>query len=815
MSLAQDIRYAARRLRHRPLLAATTLLTLSVAIAANAIMFGIVDGLLLRPPAGVDSPDRVRRIYYTGTFDGRPYASDVTVYRVVEAMRRVDKFEAVAGMSGATWTLGLGPLAEAVQVSRVSGNYFALLGVRPEQGRFFAPGEDTVPRGANVAVISDAFWRHHLGASADALGRLLRLEGEEFTVIGVAPPGFVGVGPVASDMFVPISALATETIGPTWYSTPDAIWVSAIARLRPGATDAAANDEATSAYRRERASWNRGPRDSASRVALGSIIQSRSPAGVSVDGKVALWLMGVSVVVLLIACANVANILIARAIDRRREIAIRLAVGAGRTRIARELFAEAALLAGMSVIGALALTGLTGGIVRATLVSNDTVRGASVVDIRVLGATLAIAVGVTLATGLFPAWQATRAGILDALHGASRGIAGGHDRLRFTLLICQTALSALLVIGAGLFAKSLRNVAGRDIGVDWHHTGLVRMDLGRFGFQEPQVRATYAAAAARIARVPGVAAASVVGMTVPMRSATGMSVRVPGEPRIDLPGGGPYVASVTADFFQTTGTRVLRGRTFTPAEDRAPARVMVVNRIVADSYWPNADPIGRCVVLGDDGICTTVVGVVENVVLFSIIRDDRAMLYIPPMHPAAGPPAGLVFRTAGDPDASLAAIRHAIQALTPNMPFADIATFRQLVSGQLRTWQLGATMFAIYGAVALLIAAIGLHGVLAYWVSGRTREIGVRMALGARQGDVVRMVAARGALAVTSGLVLGAVAALAGSRLVAGMLYDTSPRDVGAYALAVLAVGTVAVLASIIPARRCARVDPVVALRAD
>ena len=815
MSFAQDVRYAARGLARRPALVATTTFSLSLAIAANSIMFGIVDRLLLRPPAGVASPGSVRRINFAEVSKGKITGGGTTTYRVITAMQSVPAFEAVAGVSGNAWTLGAGTDASSVQATVATGNYFRLLGVRPAMGRFFAPGEDSIPRGASVTVLSHDFWKNRMGEAEDVVGRVLQLEGKPFIVIGVAPPDFIGVDD-RTDLFVPISAVAPDQIGPEWYSASNSFWVKAIARLKPGVTGEAADAAATAAYRADLRNWPNNTRDSTSVVMLSSIAGARTLNGVNAQAKVSLWLMGVSVIVLLIACANVANILIARTLERRREIAVRLAMGVGSARLVRQLLTEAALLAGAAAIVGLGITAWGSGIVRASLLSSSELQGSAVFDLRILGFTLGVTILCTLAGGLVPALQAARTSVFESLKESGRGFAGGQNKVRFGLLVLQTALSVLLVIGAGLFVKSLRNVAGRDIGVDREHTALVMMNLRRFGFQPAQTAELFRSAAERVSRLPGVTNATLLTGTVPFRSGTARGYSVPGIAKLpNFPGGGPYQAGVMSDYFTTIGARVVRGRVFTRAEAETNSHVTLVNEIVAKAYWPDSDPIGKCIKYGRDTACSTVVGVVQNIVLFSVIRDDRAMLYVPLAHPSMGPASALIFRTTGDPELLVPAVRREVQSLAPNMPFVNISLFSSMVGGQLRTWRLGATMFSIYGGVALLIAAIGLYGVLAYWVSQRTREIGVRMALGAQQRDIVRLVVVQSGAAVLAGLLIGALTALAGSRWVADMLYETSPRDVTAYATAALAVGVIGVLASIVPARRSAAVDPVIALRAD
>jgi putative ABC transport system permease protein len=819
MSVIQDLRYAARGLARRPALTAVTTFALTVGIAANAVMFGVVDQLLLRPPPGVVAPDGVRRIYFQEMRDGTPQPSSVTSYPAIVSLREnVGGMSDVAGYFHTNFTLGHGADARSVEAELVSGNYFRLLGVRPQLGRTFAPDEDVPPQGALVAVVGDGFWRNGLGARPDVVGLRLELNSKVFTIVGVAPAGLSDLDRQKVDFWVPIASVAADVISDDWYRAPNSWWVQAIARLRPEVRPDLVTEQATTAYRHEVRSWVSKGRDSMSTVVLAPLVGGRNPGGMSAEAKVSLWLMGVSAIVLLIACANVANLLIARTMQRRREIAVRLALGVSRGRLLRQLLTEAALLAAIAAAVALVVAHWGGQLVQHVLLPGIAWSD-SVVDLRVLAFTLAVTVTCILLAGLAPSVHGVHTTVSDALKASSRQVAGGRGLLRNSLLVVQAALSVVLLVGAGLFVKSLRNVTGRDVGITLDKVMLVSMNLSRAGFAPSQIEQIFTTGAERVRAIPGVQQAALVASSVPMRSGTAVSLYVPGvEKRSEIPGGGPYSSVVSADFFAVTGASLRAGRMFAPAEERSPSRVMLVNEVVAKAFWPGKSPIGACVRLARDSTCTQVIGVVQNIMLFSMVRDDRAMIYVPPGHPAfaaARQPQALLVRTSRDPSTVAPLVRAELQRLSPNMPFVQVKPFIDLVAPQLRPWRLGATMFTLFGAMALVIAAVGLYSVMAYWVSQRTHEIGVRMALGARRADVVRLVVSQASRPIATGLLLGGAAAALSSRWVGDMLYETSARDPWVYGTAAVVLAIAALAASVVPARRSAAVDPASALRAD
>ena len=823
-SLRQDVRYAFRGLRRQPAFTAVVVITLTLGIGANAVVFGLVDRLLLSPPAHVAEPDRVARIFFRERAPAfadrnREYTTHpVTAYPMVDALRdEVPGFADVAAYFRGDYTLGRGVQAREIPVGMADGSFFRLLRVRPAVGRFYTPEEDVVGA-AYVAVLGHGFWQEHFGGRAEVLDSIVIVDGQTYDIVGVAPRGFTGVDLDRIDIWVPTTSLAAKNFGDGWRDTPNAMWARAIVRLAPGITVEQAEAQATVAFRRELASWKQSWRDSLGTVVTGSLIAARGPAGPSREASVSLWLMGVSAIVLLIACANIANLLLARAIQRRREIAVRLAMGVGRARLARQLVTEALLLATIAAGVALIVAHWGGQLVRGVLLPTITF-AESPVSVRVLLFTLTATVLTGALAGLAPAVQASRTDVSSSLRTGGREGGGRRSPLRSALLVSQAALSVVLLVGAGLFVRSLHNVRNLDVGIDLDRVLLVHMDdLYRRETPRARVEELFRLARERAASLPGVESVALLGGSVPTRTANAIGVRIPGRDSLpDLPGGGPYFAMVGADYFRTIGARVVKGRAVDDADVRMGARVMLVNETIAKHYFPDADPVGQCAMIWRDSVCTRIVGVAQDIMMFGMIEDVRGQVYVPPSHPALArfPGGSMIVRLDARAPISAGGLRRELQSVAPDMPFVGIQSFAELVAPELQPWRLGAMMFGIFGGVALLIAAVGLYSVIAYLVSQRTHEIGVRMALGAARADVVALVMREGIGVALVGLALGVAAALVAGRFVVELLYETSPRDPAILAAVALVLAAVAVAAAMLPSWRASRVDPATALRSE
>ncbi len=809
--MLQDLRYAARALLRTPGPTLAAIVCFALGIGANATIFGVVDTLLLKPPAHVEHPDGVVRLYFRKTWPGvyGTYTSATTGYPLYLALRdSAHAFAAVAAFTrGNRASLGRGPEAKPITVCQVSATFFPLLGVRPALGRFFGTDEDR--QGAPlVIVLSHGFWRRQFGGDSGLLGRELPIGHGVYTVIGVAPAGFTGVDLQEVDGWVSIVAGTSDLMGAHWLNRGSS-FLQTIARLRPGVTAARAEGEATAVFRAEDALS--GEPDSNATTLLGPIQAAGGPAMAwSKDAQVSTWLAAVAGVVLLIACANVANILLARALQRQQEVGIRLAMGAGRWDLARQLLSESGLLALAGAAGALLVTLWAGPLIRAFLLP-DVSAVAAAVDGRVLLFTAAISIVVGVLAGLVPALQIGRRDLTQALKAGAREGRYQRSTVRTALLVGQVALTLTLLVGAGLFTRSLRNMRSIDLGFDAERTLLATMDLSAAGFSQADANALYLRMLERVQTIPGVErAAASVGSPFGWSFARGLAV--PGRDSIpQLKGGGPYRQAVTADYFAAMGSPV-RGRGFTPAD--AAAKVAIVSEIMARTIWPGENAIGKCIQDGGrKAPCSEVIGVVSTARRTDVVEDPAMMYYVPLAPGEDQPITALVVHVRGRPEDLLETVRREMQSVQGNLPYASVVSLADRVAPSIRHWRLGSTMFGLFAFLALILAAVGLYGVLAYTVVQRTHELGVRLALGAQRADILRLVVGQGVRIAGLGLVVGALAALLGGRALASLLYGISPHDPLVLAVAGLTVLAVAALSSWLPARRATRVDPMVALR--
>jgi putative ABC transport system permease protein len=812
-TLLQDLRYAARSLTRSPGLTLAAVVTLGLGIGANSAMFGVVDQLFYRPPAHVVDPDRIVRVNVTRT--KVPYGTwtqplaDFPRYSELKDHART--LSAVAAYSGTSFSLGRGADARHVSGEAVSASFFSLTGVRSERGRFFTSDEDR-KGGAHVAVLSHEFWHAQYADDPGVLGKTLQLNAATYTVIGVAPPGFTGIDLDQPNLWIPLSVAGPETSWPFVLDCDGCYWMSTIARLAPGATVSQAASEATALYR---AHVPRQPSeaDSTAIVSLSSVHQALGP-NVDNAAKLSVWLIGVCGIVLLIACANVANLLLARALQRRREIAVRVALGAGRGRLVRQLYAESALLAVLGLGAALLVTLWAGPLLRSALIP-DAAPG-SPLEWRVFLFSAALALATSLLAGLAPAVHAGVPDLSGALKSGNREGGIVRSATRSGLLVGQVALTFILLTGAGLFITSLHRVLGLRLGFNPDHLIVANVNLDALGYKRAEINATYERMRERVLRLPGVTGAS-LSIGTPFQTSWATDLKIPGRDSIPhFPTGGPYVSAITPDYFRTMGSAIRRGRGFTEADNAGAQRVAVINESMARLIWPGEDPLGKTMRVGSNRVPFVVVGVVEDA-RHESVTDELVVQYFLPLvqsdSVSRASVSSLMIRTAGPAAPLTGTIRRAIQASSPDLPYPNIDPMPQLFADQLRPWRLGSTLFTLFGALGVLLAAIGLYGVLGYGVSQRTQEFGIRIALGAGRRRVLGLVLRQGLQLTLAAVALGVVGALVAGRAIASLLYGVSPHN----PLVLFAVATiltcVTLVASYLPARRATRVDPMVALR--
>ena len=823
----KDLRYAVRGLRRSPGFTATVVLTLGLGIGANAAMFGVIDRLMFRPYPYLRDPGRVHRVYLqwnererTRTTSGMEYT------RYLDLKRWSTSFDLYAGVAGGTMAVGTGDAARERSVLSVSASFFDFFKLRPALGRFFQPSEDVTPKGAPVVVLGYAFWQTEFGGR-NVLGETLQVRNIPCTIIGVAPKGFIGVqiGPedLAPALYLPITTSAgyaeRQEDATTYFTTYHWGWMGVIVRRKPGVSDAAASADLSQAHLK---SWNAEraqtpdmtPAEVAKPVAIAGAIRTAAGPGAGLEAKTLLWVTGVAVIVLLIACANVTNLMFARVLKRQREFAVRLALGVSRGRLVAQSVTESLLLASIGCVAGLAIA-QWGGVALRRLFLRDGTSLDVVTDSRSLLVAAAFALVAGLLTAVGPAWLAVRGDLAGSLKAGPREGTYHRSPARTALLVAQGALSVILLVGAGLFVRSLDRVRGMRLGYDIEPVLMVHRNL-RGTQLDSSAQVTLGRRLLEGAQaIPGVEHAAWVS-SIPFWATSGTNLFVAGIDSVRRLGRFTYQTS-TPDYFEVMGTRILRGRPFT-AEDRAGTpRVAVVSEAMAKVLWPGREALGQCMrVEADTMPCTTVIGIAEDAIQRDLLADQRFRYYLPieQFHPSGG--SFLLARMKGGQAASqVEAVRKALQRVMPGQTYVTVTPMQEIVDGQRRSWQVGATMFVAFGVLALLVAAVGLYGVISYNVAQRMHELGVRIALGAQARDVVRLVVGQGVRFAVAGVALGLALALLAAKWIQPLLFQQSAKDPATYAVVAALLLAVALLASAVPARRATRADPNTALRSD
>ena len=820
--LQQDVRYAIRGLRRSPGFALSAIITLGLGIGANAAMFGVIDRLMLRPHAYLREPGRVHRVYLQYKEQDRQITREAIEYtRYLDLRRWTTSFSATAAYAHGAQAIGIGEAARERPIAAVSASFFGFFDARPALGRFFLAAEDTTPVGASVAVLDYGFWKSDFGGR-NVLGEPIQVGNIKATIIGVAPRGFTGVAEKqAPAVYIPITAYAGNLPGEdgkNYFIHYYWGWMNVMVRRKAGVSLAAANADLTNAYTR---SWNaeRGENRSLEAVsearprAVASSLRSAAGPDPGLEARTLVWVSGVAVVVLLIACANVANLFLARALRRRRELALRVALGVSRRRLAAQSFTETIVLSLFGFAAGVAVAQWGGAVLRRLFVG-ETGSTDVVTDGRTLAVASAASLAAAILTGLAPVFFGLRADVASMLKSGLREGTYQRSRARGALLVAQGALSMVLLVGAGLFVRSLEHVRDKRMGFDADRLLIVRRNLRGADMSDSAQAQLGRRLLATAQSIPGVESAAWIS-SVPFWTTSAVGVFVPGVPSTRGLGLMTYQQGST-DYFRTMGTQIIRGRGFT-ADDRVTSpRVAVVSESMARVLWPNANAIGQCMRVGADTMpCTTVVGVAEDVAHVSLAEEAPNRYYLPieQFRPAAG--YAVMLRMRGDPAASAERVRAALQLVMPGQTYVTVRPLSEVVDGERRSWRVGATMFVAFGVLALVVAAVGLYGVVAYNVAQRMQELGVRVALGAQTPDVVRLVVGQGVRFALAGVTLGTVLALFAARWVQPLLYAQSATDVRVFGIVGGVLVVVAIVASGLPARRATRVDPNTVLRAD
>jgi predicted permease len=807
--LWQDLRFGCRMLRRSPGFAVLAILCLTLGIGANAAVFSWIEGILLRPFPLVAHQDRMMAVTGTDRAAGR---DDVSLPDFVDFQKNCKLFDAFIVDRITGTTLSIGERADRTTMSVVSANYFAALGVRPIMGRGFEPAEDFGRNAHPVTVISYQMWKERFQNDPGIIGKTQMLNGTKHTIIGVAPEGFYGTF-VGWAMQIWVPASMQELFDPGGYKLEDrgARWIEGFVRLKPGVTAAQAQAEISAVAKRLETAYpatNRGRG-----IRLYPLWQTPFNNAGALLPTLGIAL-AVVVFVLLIACANVSNLLLVRAFGRRHEMTVRLAIGAGRGRLLRQLITEGLILSTLAAAGGLVVANWCRNLLVLLLPARGGVRMnlPGEIDWRVLALSAGVCLASTLLFGLVPAMQTSRIDLAGALRAESGGVVGGRRRglVRSSLVLVQVALSFVLLVGAGLLLQSLRGVQNTSPGFSTHNVVTSWVDLVAAGYDVQRRKNFLDDLVDRLQALGGVESVALARM-VPFsyRSYSSAPIAVDGyvtapdeQPTVDYNEVGPA-------YLATMGIPLVSGREFTRADNETAPLVAVVNEAMAAQYWRGQDPVGRR--LQVKGRSMQVVGVAKMSKYRNLTETPRPFFYVPMRQSAMG--LNLHIRTPLRPETMAKALAREVHALDANLAPGETITMQEEVDRTTAVQRVAVAFLGVFGGLALLLAAIGLYGVMSYAVSQSTRELGLRMALGAGAPDLLRLVMSQGLKLTAGGLLLGAAAALGLTRLTVGLLYKVSPRDPVAFGVAFVVMTMASLAACFLPAWRATRTDPGRALR--
>lgn len=815
-TLLQDIRYGVRMLAKNPGFMIVSIITLALGIGVNTAIFSMVDAFLLRP-LPVNDPSQITVLAFQQQHQRVQAQFSAADYRDIRDQTSgvfSDVFGYVFGMDG----LGVDGKADRIMTNYVTGNYFSALGIKPALGRFILPSEGGVLNADPVMVLSYSYWHTQFGADPQIVGRKVSVDGHPVTIIGVGPKGFDGVYPILrAQGFLPLGMIAIESQPSDFMTNRELRGMPVLARLRPGTTFAQAQAALTVVS--QRLSQDHPDADKDLGLQLYPELRARpNPDPNNTVLTIGGLFLGLAGMVLLLACVNVANILLVRATVREREMAIRAALGAARNRLIRQLMTESIVLALLGGVAGM-LLGFWGSSALASInIQTDLpINFDFGFDWRVFAYATAAALVTGIVVGIVPAVRASRGNLSAILHEGGRGVVGGKNRLRTTLVVAQVAGSLMLLVIAGLFTRSLSKAQRTDLGFDPNHVLNLAMDPNEIGYSQPQTRDFYKSLLARVRTLPGVVSASVAGATPMGYYNNADSLLIDGyQPPPGQPAPSSLYATIAGDYFQTMGISLLRGRTFSDADNENAQYVAIVSNEMAKKFWPNMDPIGHQFKMAtDDKHSILVVGVAGDARFQGVTGQINTMFYLPfVQHQAGNSLQILQLRTAGSTETMIPEIERVIESLAPQLPLFDVQTMNQALNtlNGMLFYKIGAVLAAVLGLLGLMLAIVGVYGVVSYAASQKTHEIGVRMALGAQRLDILKMIFREGFLIVAIGLVVGIAGALAVGRVVGNFL-TVSPQDPVTYLFVTGVLSIVALTACYIPARRAMRVDPMVALR--
>jgi predicted permease len=815
-TLWQDVRYALRMLAKSPMLTVIVILTLALGIGANTAIFGLVNGILLRP-LPVKSPEQIMML--AGEVQGDTLGIFQLSYsQLVDLRKQSDAFSDVFASQVNLGGLSYEGKANQFVYSWVTGNYFSGLGVRPALGRLFLPAEGEAGGKDPYIVLGYDFWQKRYGGDPAVVGKQALIDGQEATIIGVTPKGFQGTQFALNlDGYVPLNMMPAQDAA-TFWSDRSARSLIVLARLRPGVNPQQAQSSLNVVTARLAEQYPATDNGITVRVVPERLARP-SPFAKNIVPFIAGVFLALAALVLLLACMNVANILLVRATMRQREMAIRAAMGASRGRLIRQLLTESIMLSLFGGVGGLTLGVWASGAVGSLLPTGRLpIRLDFGFDWRVFAYAMAAAFFTGAIVGLWPAVRAGRTDVNSVLQSGGRSDTAGvsRHRLRSVLVVAQVAGSLVLLIVAGLFVRSLLRAQHAYMGFDADHVLNLTLDPREVGYDDARTKTFYHDLEARVRALPGVQSAS-LAFSVPMGDVNdGSSIYIEGQP--PTPGQPPPVViynRVDEPYFDTMRVPLLRGRVFRENDnDKAPL-VAIVNQAMAQQFWPNQDPIGKRFSLkSTTGPFVEIVGLAADGKYIFIGWDKRPYFFVP-LAQNFSAYRTLQVRSSLPPESMIAQMQNEVRALDPNMPVSDAQTMRQSLAGGngYFIFQVGAILAAAMGFLGLTLAVVGVYGVVSFAASQRTHEIGIRMALGAGRRDILRLVLQQGLALVIAGVLSGAVLAWALTRSMATILVGVSPTDALTYLTATLLLAGVGFWACYAPARRAMQLDPMVALR--
>ena len=822
-TLWQDIRYAIRMLTKNPAFSIVAILSLALGIGANTTIFTVVNAILLNPLPVKD----VSRVMEVDTVDSKTRVTAANVEKLgmsypnfQDYARQTQLFSAMTGLVGPlplTWSGGAEP--RQLQAQMVSASYFDLLGVHPAAGRFFLPDEDTKPGGNNVAVVSYSLWTNKFGASPNTIGQILTLNATPYTVIGVAPRGFKGTFTFnnAEEIWVPISMYPQVLAGFFKDNFNDRRFLAmtaAYGRLRDGVTMAAAEASLKTVAAGLESAF---PKENAGRsVALTPLAE----AAVGVNNRSQITLAGglmMSIVglVLLIACVNLANLLLAQAAGREKEIGVRAAMGASRGRVIQQLLTESMVLAFLSALAGLAIAYAGRTILwsfRPPFIrDSDLDLG---FDSHVLLFTLSVALLTAVLIGVVPALKAARPNLIEVLKVGGRGSTVGwaSSPFRSMLVVTEIALALVALVGAGLFIRSMQNAQRIDPGFESSSLFLFNFDLGALHYDEGRGQQFFRAAIERAQAAPGVESATIADAP-PLIGGFARTIFPEGQDEASgYRGTLTTINDIAPNFFETLRIPLVGGREFTDNDRATTKPVAIASEAMAKHFWPNENAVGKRFHFFGDPTLREIVGVVRNTVVGNIGEEPQPLAYLP-LAQNYSPAVTMEVRTKGRPEGVISGVRSQVQSLDSNVALTNFLTVEELIGQGLWAPRMGAALLAVFGGLALILAIIGVYGVLSYSVNQQTREIGIRMAMGAQTGRVLGLVVGQGMRLAAAGLILGLFVAFAAMRVMSSLLFGVSAHDPLTFVGVSLVLAVAAVLACYIPARRATKVDPIIALR--